>query len=92
MPKVEKSGNISIQQLIDSVTNNQENEYIDELRKSDENNRTFQLKIQELTEKNDTIVEDLKTMSECIDSRDREILRLSSLYQEDVHIDKITEV
>lgn len=91
MPKIEKSGKFTVKQMVDSVTDPKATDYVDELRNADEKNRDLHSKLTEALKKNETLNQDLKLMRDVIDSRDKEIHRLSSLYDVDQHLDKVTE-
>jgi len=47
--------------------------------------------LKELTNANVQLASDLKLCKDLLESRDREITRLGSLYQADLHIDKVTD-
>jgi len=49
------------------------------LRNADENNRTLQMKVQELTNKNLELAQDMTQVKTMIDSRDGEISRLQAM-------------
>lgn len=63
-----------------------------ELRNADENNRTLQVKVQELTTKNIELANDMSTVKHMIDSRDGEIARLNAVYEPDHRLDGITDM
>jgi len=61
------------------------------LRNADENNRTLQMKVQELTNKNLELAQDMTQVKTMIDSRDGEISRLQAMYEPDHRLDGITD-
>jgi hypothetical protein len=58
---------------------------------ADENNRTLQIKVQELTNKNLKLAQDMTQVKTIIDSRDGEISRLKAMYEPDHRLDGITD-
>jgi uncharacterized coiled-coil DUF342 family protein len=61
------------------------------LRNADENTRTLHLKIQELSNKNFELANDMSTVKNMIDTRDSEISRLHAIYEPDHRLDGITD-
>jgi len=58
---------------------------------ADENNRTLQMKVQELTNKNLELAQDMTQVKTIIDSRDGEISRLKAMYEPDHRLNGITD-
>lgn len=61
------------------------------MRNADENTRTLHLKIQELSNKNFDLANDMSTVKNMIDTRDSEISRLHAIYEPDHRLDGITD-
>jgi len=91
VPKIDKSGKFTIKDLAEAITLTRESDYIKELRNADENNRSYQIKIQDLTNKNIELASDMSQVKSMIDARDNEITRLQHVYEPDHRLDGITD-
>lgn len=91
VPKLDKAGKFTIKELVEATTLARESDYVKELRTADENNRTLQIKVQELTNKNLELASDMSQVKTMIDARDTEISRLQAMYEPDHRLDGITD-
>jgi len=87
IPKLEQTGKI-ISELGDIYKVTQL-DYKDELMRADETKVDLTNKVRKLSVINDALEKDLNLLKSVIDKRDKEINRLTNLYEPEIHMDKI---
>lgn len=87
IPKVEQSGKISLE--LSELCKAQTLDYTDELRRADETKVELSNKVKKLSAINDALERDLNMLKGMIDGRDKEINRLTNLYEPEIHMDKL---